>query len=314
MSGIIQRKSTPSGIASPSADSVFMGVDTSGVFYTKDESGTVTVYPTEGGTFTGGTVSTLNIDFTDNLQFKSNPSLDSVIVEPSVNAKLVGEFLGLEETGSISGYTATSYNGIFDGILDINDGFFEFPLLANVRTFTVTDGAVGSIVKYQGLQDQTSGGGGINLTDNDYVLFSGTSGSTEFAINRKHDLDNEQSQMQIVSVISYPDVDETIAEFRIQFNGLNEYGAEMYIGKRTTSNVIDESVELILNETTTGFEIYNDLSDNTASLFRILDNNATNIFEVRNDGVFLPNIPTSDPVNAGQLWLDGTTLKVSVGV
>ena len=55
------------------------------------------------------------------------------------------------------------------------------------------------------------------------------------------------------------------------------------------------------------------MSDDTASLFKILDNNENSIFEVRNDGVFLPNIPTSDPVNAGQLWLDGTTLKVSAG-
>jgi hypothetical protein len=45
-----------------------------------------------------------------------------------------------------------------------------------------------------------------------------------------------------------------------------------------------------------------------------MDNNANRIFDVRNDGVFLPNIPTSDPVNAGQLWLDGDTLKVSAGV
>jgi hypothetical protein len=316
MSGIIQKKSTPSGIASPAAGSVFMGIDDSGVFYTKNESGTVTTYPTTsgGGSFTGGTVSTLNIDFTDTLQFKTNSSLDSVIIDPFFGAKLVGEFLGLEETGSNGGYTATSYNGIFEGILDINDGFFEFPLLANVQTFTVTDGAVGSIVKYQGLIDQTSGGGGINLTDQDYVLFSGASGGTQFGISKQHDLDNEQSQMQIISNILYPDVDETILQFNIQFNGPNEYGAEMYIGKRTTSNVIDESVQLILNETTTGFEIYNDLSDNTASLFNIIDNNANRIFDVRNDGVFLPNIPTSDPVNAGQLWLDGDTLKVSAGV
>jgi len=127
-------------------------------------------------------------------------------------------------------------------------------------------------------------------------------------------LGNEQSQMQIASSISYPDVDETNILFNIQFRGPGEYGAEMFIGKRTTSNVIDEGIELILNETTTGFEIYNDLSDNTASLFNIMDNNANRIFDVRNDGVFLPNIPTSDPVNAGQLWLDGTTLKVSAGV
>jgi hypothetical protein len=316
MSGIIQKKTTPSGIASPATGSVFMGIDDSGVFYTKNESGDVTTYPTTsgGGSFTGGTVSSLNIDFTDTLQFKTNSSLDSVIIDPVYEAKLVGEFLGLEETGSNGGYTATSYNGIFEGILDINDGFLEFPLLANVQTFTVTDGAVGSIVKYQGLQDQTSGGGGVSLTDQDLILFSGTSGSTEFAINREHDLDNEQSQMQIISNISYPDVDETIAQFKIQFNGPSEYGAEMYIGKNVSSNVIDESVELILNETTTGFEIYNDLSDDTASLFKILDNNSTNIFDVRNDGVFLPNIPTSDPVNAGQLWLDGDTLKVSAGV
>ena len=314
MSGIIQKKSTPSGIASPATGSVFMGIDDSGVFYTKNESGTVTTYPTEGGTFTGGTVSLLNIDFTDTLQFKSNPSLDSVNIDPIFNGKLVGEFLGLEETGSNAGYTATSYNGIFEGILDINDGFLEFPLLANVQTFTVTDGAVGSIVRYQGLQNQTSGGGGTALVNQDLIIFSGTSGSTEFAINRSHDLANEESQMQIISNISYPDVDETILQFYIQFNGPNEYGAEMYIGKGTTSNVIDESVQLILNENTTGFEIYNDLSDNTASLFNILDNNANRIFDVRNDGVFLPNIPTSDPVNAGQLWLDGDTLKVSAGV
>lgn len=315
MSGIIQRKSTPSGIASPSAGSVFMGVDTSGVFFTKDESGTVTVYPTEGGTFTGGTISTLNIDFTDNLQFKSNPSLDSVIIDPIFEAKLVGEFLGLEETGSISGYTATSYNGIFDGIYDVAGGFFEFPLLANVQTFTVTDGAVGSIVKYQGLQDQTSGGGGVALADQDFIFFSGASGSTEFAINRQHDLDNGESQMQIVSNISYPDVDETTEQYVIQFNGPNEFGqGEMYIGKNVSSNIIDEGIDFGLAGYTTGFQINNSLSDNTASLFKILDNNSNDIFDVRNDGVFLPNIPTSDPVNAGQLWLDGTTLKVSAGV
>jgi hypothetical protein len=190
----------------------------------------------------------------------------------------------------------------------------EFPLLANVQTFTVTDGAVGSIVKYQGLIDQTSGGGGTALVNQDLITFSNTSGSTQFGISRQHDLDNEQSQMQIISNILYPDVDETSEQYVIQFNGPSEYGAEMYIGKGTTSNVIDESVQLILNETTTGFEIYNDLSDNTASLFNIMDNNANRIFDVRNDGVFLPNIPTVDPVNAGQLWLDGTTLKVSAGV
>jgi len=314
MSGIIQKQINPTSVSSPNAGSTFISINESGELFTKDSSGNVTVYPTEGGTFTGGTVSTLNIDFTDTLQFKTNPSLDSVIIDPIYQGKLVGEFLGLEETGSISGYTATSYNGIFDGMLDINSGFYEFPLLANVEAFALTDGAVGSILKYQGLIDQTSAGGSTALTDNDLVTFSGASGSTQFGISRQHDLDNEQSRMQITSSTSYPDVDETNIVFEIQFTGLGEFGSEMFIGKQTISNVIDEGVQLVLHENNTGFEIVNDLSDNTASLFRITDNNSNNIFEVRNDGVFLPNIPTSDPVNAGQLWLDGTTLKVSAGV
>jgi hypothetical protein len=319
MSGIYQIHVNSGSVQSPSEGRTLISINESGSLFTKDSSGNVTVYGEGGGSpfpFTGSAdiSGSLNIDFTDTLQFKSNPSLDSVNIDPITQAKLVGEFLGLEETGSISGYTATSYNGIFDGILDINNGFLELPLLANVQTFTVTDGAVGSIVNYQGLQDSSGGGGGISLADQDLILFSGASGSTQFGIIRNHDLDNEESQMNVVSSISYPDVDETNILFNIQFTGPNEDGAEMYIGKRTTSNVIDESVELILNETTTGFEIYNDLSDDTASLFGILDNNDTRIFDVRNDGVFLPNIPTSDPVNAGQLWLDGTTLKVSAGV
>ena len=55
------------------------------------------------------------------------------------------------------------------------------------------------------------------------------------------------------------------------------------------------------------------ISSSFGSFHENIDNNENSIFEVRNDGVFLPNIPTSDPVNAGQLWLDGTTLKVSAG-
>ena len=49
MSGIIQKKTTPSGIASPAAGSVFMGIDDSGVFYTKNESGEIITYSSASG-------------------------------------------------------------------------------------------------------------------------------------------------------------------------------------------------------------------------------------------------------------------------
>lgn len=49
MSGINQKKSNPNSVASPKAGSVFMGFNNSGVFYTKNESGTVTVYGSGGG-------------------------------------------------------------------------------------------------------------------------------------------------------------------------------------------------------------------------------------------------------------------------
>ena len=49
MSGINQKKSNPNSVVSPTAGSVFMGFNNSGVFYTKNESGTVTVYGSGGG-------------------------------------------------------------------------------------------------------------------------------------------------------------------------------------------------------------------------------------------------------------------------
>ena len=49
MSGINQKKSNPNSVVSPKAGSVFMGFNNSGVFYTKNESGTVTVYGSGGG-------------------------------------------------------------------------------------------------------------------------------------------------------------------------------------------------------------------------------------------------------------------------
>lgn len=320
MSGIYQRKSTPSGIASPSADSVFMGVDTSGVFYTKDESGTVTVYPTEGGTFTGGTVSslsattlsstTLNVDFTDNLQFKTDSDFESISLDPVLNIKFIGDYIGLENTSAtLSGYTGTGYAGMGVGVLDWGNGSAQTGYVGSINGFALDDNTA-STFKIMGLLDLDVFGNGVFFQNAEQVTFSGSSGTKEIYNRTQIDLDNEQARMDIGLMISDTD-DNLIGEFYLSLLGQNESGSQMFFGKLNSS---DEFIELILDENATGFEIYNGLSDDTASLFKILDNNSTNIFDVRNNGVLLPNLPTSDPVNAGQLWLDGTTLKVSAGV
>jgi hypothetical protein len=148
MSGIIQKKSTPSGIESPVAGSVFMGIDDSGVFYTKNESGTVTTYPTTsgGGTFTGGTVSflsattlsstTLNIDFTDTLDTVMG-QVDYIASFES-DGRLQGDFIGQTyRDGDLFGYI-----GLLDGIANIGGGAFELPVNQWVANFIDEDNEV----------------------------------------------------------------------------------------------------------------------------------------------------------------------------
>lgn len=511
MSGIIQLKSTPSGITSPSAGSVFMGVDDSGVFFTKDESGTVTVYPTEGGIFTGGTVSslsattlsstilnvgpsellgfssidnlslsgdpafqaiisgssigtfldnpsndlqifdgvidgildigggfaqvgyngkltqlldtsnsdyinlevgkyvypaelgggitkfariggiildtdlevikelgirvnsesgnlemdlyrsvgdesvymsfnstgtdikigndyaddtasifkvadnhdndlfqvtnsgvfasTLNIDFTDNLQFKTDSTFESISLNPINNTKFIGEYIGLEETDSISGYTGSGYAGMGVGVFDLGNGFVQTEYVGSLNGFALDDNTA-STFKIMGLQDLTAFGQGVSLQNVEESSFSGSSGTIELYKRKRIYLDDEQAEMNIGLKTS--DTNQNpISEFYLDFKSKPGVLSEMLFGKLNSG---DEFIELTLNEVGTGFEIQNALSDDSASLFSITNNSNNNMFEVRNDGVFLSNLPVSDPLLAGQLWLDGTTVKVSTGI
>jgi hypothetical protein len=119
MSGIVQKKSTPESIASPPSDSVFIGVNGSGVLYTKSGS-TVTEYPFP---YTGDALidGSLNIDFTDTLNtvmgevdFSSSPDNDQ---------RYIGDFMGYTyREGDLFGMA-----GLFDGVLDVDSGSFQFP-------------------------------------------------------------------------------------------------------------------------------------------------------------------------------------------
>jgi hypothetical protein len=114
------------------------------------------------------------------------------------------------------------------------------------------------------------------------------------------------------SIFFYPDVDGEVVAFQ-EAVGYDSNGVVAYWNLIKLNDNF-EQVSIGMSSNSTGISIDNDLSDNSATLFNIQDNTSASVFEVRNDGVFLPNIPTVDPVNAGQLWLDGTTLKVSAGV
>ena len=55
-------------------------------------------------------------------------------------------------------------------------------------------------------------------------------------------------------------------------------------------------------------------SSQTANLAEFQNSSETSLVSIEADGsVIISSLPTSDPTNAGQLWRDGTDLKVSLG-
>jgi hypothetical protein len=284
MSGIIQKKTTPSGIASPATGSVFMGIDDSGVFYTKNESGTVTTYPTTsgGGSFTGGTVSflsattlsstTLNVDFTETLDFVTTDDYESLYGFEYLNAlstyvdlNITGDFIGTSYEGGVDSISV----GTVDGQAELVGTGLSFPVVGVGSVIEVGSGNYsGSFIRHAGtITDQTGLGGNLGRA----ISLRGS----------------------FVDGISG---DKTIMGYELGI------GTNPYYNVAQKINNAGERVDLKLDENITGFVIDNDLSDNSATLFNIRDNNTDSVFEVRNDGVFATDLSATT--------LSSTTLNV----
>jgi hypothetical protein len=262
MSGIIQRKSTPSGIALPSAGSVFMGVDTSGVFFTKDESGTVTVYPTEGGTFTGGTVSflsattlsstTLNIDFTDTLDFYSGDSLELGWSETN-QAILKGDMIGiLYEEGD-----ETIFTGQFDGVIDVFGGFAEFDAKQHISSYKNADTGDSIVQRIGRLKFPAEAGGDDTIGCSPFVaqFNNGDNTWTEYEMSVGKVMDDEEHSFGLKKQVLDP-INET-----------------------------EETIEVLMESETTGIEFINNLIDDTASVYAFFNNEGDTILDLRNDNI-----------------------------
>lgn len=62
-----------------------------------------------------------------------------------------------------------------------------------------------------------------------------------------------------------------------------------------------------------GLEIHGVGTTGATSTIRLMTNNTTGVRVTGSGKVYLENLPTADPVSAGQLWNDSGTLKVSAG-
>jgi hypothetical protein len=113
------------------------------------------------------------------------------------------------------------------------------------------------------------------------------------------------------SIFFYPDVDGEL--FAIQESIGYNPNADVAYWSVLKLNDSFEQVVIGMSSNSTGVSIDNNLSDDTASIFTVFDNNNDSQFSVKNLGVFLPNLPTADPLTTNQLWSDGGTLKVSAG-
>ena len=76
----------------------------------------------------------------------------------------------------------------------------------------------------------------------------------------------------------------------------------------------DATLEIKPSGTTTVGLIVQGASSQTANLAEFQNSSETSLVSIEADGsVIISSLPTSDPTNAGQLWRDGTDLKVSLG-
>ena len=241
-----------------------------------------------GFPFTGDATidGTLNIDFTDTLNFISSDDLS--IGFGAIYLTALNDWAEINIDGDTLGQLINTPNDtlILNGVNDVTASLvglgLSFPVRAGGTLLNINDGDyAGSVLRIAAAEtDQTSIGGSLGRS----LSFQG-----DFidSLGERNSMGNELG----ISVGNYP-----------------------YWNIASKTNNSGEKVEIQTNTFETGFVIQNDLSDNEASLLDIRDNSDDTIFEVRNDGLFVgPNIPTADPLVLGQIWSDNGVLTISAG-
>jgi hypothetical protein len=274
MSGIYQRKTNSATAKNPNSNQTLISVDETGKIFTKDSSGNVTVYPTTGGggSFTGGTVtgeaiftnglsantmssSTLNVNYSDTFTFGVDENVPQSIIE------YIDDFGGwttLPFTGTtIGGKLDFANNEIYDAIQVGNASIpgAPFPAAISGQLINVNNGVLSGSSARVGITlfDRTAFGDG--------VLINNSIGTT------------------IINTLS----GSTISYFvGTDFSPNDESSAQNFI----KTNEAGERIGLNFNEGASGLNLFSDLTDVDAEIFRIVDtsDDFRNLFEVKKGG------------------------------
>ena len=205
----------------------------------------------------------LNVDFTDSLTYVNNTLLGSPFGFVYIQA--FGGFFDIEFSGDsmITQYQdsdVTIYEGVSNGNAELVGLGSIFPLSFAGTRYEINSGDYsGSTLLHAGiLADQTALGGSL---------------SRNISL-RANFIDNVSG-------------DKSYMGYELGI------GTTPYYNVAIKTNNAGESIAMVLNNSTTGFVIGNDISDNTASVLRVEDNNGDAKLEIFNDSIFLGTLPTS---------------------
>lgn len=279
MSGIYQKQVNSGSVAAPSAGRTLISVNESGELFTKDSSGNITLYSSGSGSpfpFTGSAEisGTLNIDFTDTLSYITDDNYESgygfeylLALGAYVNLDVSGSFIG-NRTVNSEGDIVTFGN--VDGTAELVGTGLTFPVQGTGMLMEVGSGDyTGSYIRHANvIADQT--GIGADLGRN--ISLRG-------------------------SFVDSVSGDKTVMGYELGVAN------SVYYNVASKTNDAGETIDLGLNDSETGFILDNDLSDDTASVLRIEDNNGDAKLEIFNDSIFLGTLATSSAgISSGSLY------------
>jgi hypothetical protein len=219
---------------------------------------------------------TLNIDFTETLDFIVLNDLNFP-TDPVFQVVAKGEAMGFSyiEGGD------RLFSGVIDGVSDVFDGFAEIGSKLYVTGFK--DNTAGDYIGTQfgrlNFPEVFGGGTQLTATPLQSAFIEGEGETTEYVISATKD-DTGYNKFDIGKVY---ETQEDIVQIGISLSNDTD-------GITVRSFGQDEIDTLITFQT--GFETQ---------------------LEIKNNGIYLPSIPTSDPNIANMLWNDNGTLKISSG-
>jgi len=246
----------------------------------EEMDGNLTYLEDRGFPYTGDATidGTLNIDFTDTLSYITEENYESGygfdysgVLGGWVDIDLSGAFIG-----TVYDETSESVSlGITSGSATLVGTGIDLPstLIGSILEVKTGDYSGSILASGVGVLDQTSLGG-----------------SRSMAIS---------SRGNFIDPVSG---DKTQMRFELGI------GSSPYYNIAQKTNNSGEDIAMQLDESTTGFLIENDLSDNTASVLRIEDNNGDAILEFFNDYLVSETITALDYADDAAAALGGVPI------